>query len=153
MSVAAYALVGLIARQDDAYRLRSLDVYTPVMDLMAGCVMQHAMLASSQTSGMPYFFRNASTRPVVSTLLCWPVKNGWQLAHTATRMRGTVERVCTVAPQVHVISVSMDTGWCAIFIGPPLTAVFSAHHVRYPAADTSAQSFSAKTCLGTTPTV
>src|SRR5262245_37782334 len=40
-------------------------------------------------------------------------------------MLGTVERVCTVAPQVHVISVSMDTGWCAIFIGPPLTAACS----------------------------
>jgi len=55
---------------------------------------------------MLYFFRNASTRPAVSTSLSRPVKNGWQLAHTATRMLGTVERVYTVAPQVHVIVVS-----------------------------------------------
>ena len=54
------------------------------------------------------FFRNASTRPVVSTIFCRPVKNGWQLEQTATRMLGTVERVCTVAPQVHVISVSKN---------------------------------------------
>ena len=102
---------------------------------------------------MLYFFRNASTRPAVSTILSRPVKNGWQLAHTAIRMLGTVERVCTVAPQVHVISVSMDAGWCEICIGPPLTAAFSACYVCEAAADTSVRSFSAKTCLGTTPTV
>jgi hypothetical protein len=115
--------------------------------------VQHAMLAWSQASGVPYFFRNASIRPAVSTLLCRPVKNGWQLEHTATRTLGTVERVCTVAPQVHVIFVSMDAGWCAIFIGPPLTAAFSACHARHAAAYISARSFSAKTCLGTTPMV
>ncbi len=47
----------------------------------------------------------------VSTLFCRPVKNGWQLEQTATRRLGTVERVGTVAPQVHVISVSTDAGW------------------------------------------
>ena len=118
-----------------------------------GAVVQHATLAWPQASGVPYFFRNTSTRPAVSTIVCRPVKNGWQLAHTVTRILGTVERACTVALQVHVISVSMDAGWCEFFIGPPLMAAFSACHVCYAAADTSARSFSAKTCLGTTPTV
>ena len=67
----------------------------------------HAWL---QARGVPYLFRNTSTRPAVSTIVCRPVKKGWQLEHTVTRMLGTVERVCTVAPQVHVISVSMDAG-------------------------------------------
>ena len=73
-------------------------------------VVQHAKLAWPQARGVPYFFRNTSTRPAVSTIFCRPVKNGWQLEQTATRRLGTVERVCSVAPQVHVISVSIDTG-------------------------------------------
>ena len=94
-----------------------------------GAVGQHATRAWPQARGVLYFFRNTSTRPAVSTIVRWPVKNGWQLAHTVTRMLGTVERVCTVAPQVHVISVSMDAGWCDLFIGPPLMAAFAAWHV------------------------
>jgi len=71
-----------------------------------GAIVQHATCAWPQVRGVPYFFQNTSTRPVVSTVVCRPVQNGWQLEHTVTRMLGTVERVCTVAPQVHVISVS-----------------------------------------------
>src|SRR5215467_4150193 len=47
----------------------------------------------------------------------------------------------------------MATGWCECFIGPPLTAAFSAYHACYAAAYINARSFSAKTCLDTTPTV
>src|SRR2546428_10093968 len=41
----------------------------------------------------PYFWRNRSTRPAVSTSFCLPVKYGWHLAQTSTWIRGTVERV------------------------------------------------------------
>ena len=121
--------------------------------LSGGAVVQHATCAWPQARGVPYFFQNTSTRPAVSTIVCRPVKNGWQLEHTVTRMLGTVERVCTVAPQVHVISVSMDAGWCEFFIDPPLMTAFSAWYVCDAAAETSARSFSVKTYLGTTPTV
>jgi len=112
-----------------------------------GAIVQHATCAWPQVRGVPYFFQNTSTRPVVSTVVCRPVQNGWQLEHTVTRMLGTVERVCTVAPQVHVISVSMDAGWCEFFIEPPLMAAFSAWYVCYVAAATRARGFSVKTCV------
>src|SRR4029453_14446898 len=53
-----------------------------------GAIVQHATCAP-QVRGVPYFFQNTSTRPAVSTIVCRPVKNGWQLEHTVTRMLGT----------------------------------------------------------------
>src|SRR2546427_12182705 len=49
----------------------------------------------------PYFWRNRSTRPAVSTSFCLPVKYGWHLAQTSTWIRGTVERVTKLLPHAH----------------------------------------------------
>ena len=97
------------------------------------------------------FFRNASTRPAVSTILCRTrlktdmAVGFYRHTHVGNRQAGMHR-----APQVREISVSMDAGWCEIFIGPPLTDAFAACYVCEAAADTSVRSFSAKTCLGTT---
>ena len=53
-----------------------------------------------------YFRWNFSTRPAVSIILCWPVKNGWQEAQISTWSVLRVDRVWYTAPQVHVIAHS-----------------------------------------------
>src|SRR3954471_3433270 len=42
-------------------------------------------------------FWKRSTWPAVSMIVCLPVKNGWQLAHTSTRSSGRVD------PSVHSV--------------------------------------------------
>jgi hypothetical protein len=41
---------------------------------------------------------NRSTWPAVSTIVCLPVKNGWQLLHTSTRSSGRVLPTVNVVP-------------------------------------------------------
>lgn len=41
---------------------------------------------------------------------CFPVKKGWHLEQTSTRIWGRVERVRTTSPHAQVIVVSMYAG-------------------------------------------
>jgi hypothetical protein len=54
------------------------------------------------TSGVPYFFRNFSTRPALSMNFCLPVKKGWQLEQISTRISFLVDRVWKVLPQAQI---------------------------------------------------
>ena len=42
---------------------------------------------------------NISTRPLVSTSFCLPVKNGWHLEHISTLISFLVDRVLITLPQ------------------------------------------------------
>jgi hypothetical protein len=57
-----------------------------------------------------------STRPPVSTNLCFPVKNGWQFEHISTRISFLVEAVSILFPHAQVISVGAYAGWIPVFI-------------------------------------
>lgn len=63
-----------------------------------------------------YFFLNLSTRPVVSTSLDFPVKNGWQLEQISTLMSPEVERVSITVPQAHLILAATYFGWMSVFM-------------------------------------
>ena len=47
----------------------------------------------------PYLRLNLSTRPLVSTSFCLPVKNGWHLEQISTVMFSRVEPVSITLPQ------------------------------------------------------
>ena len=60
----------------------------------------------TDVDGRRYFRWKRSTRPAVSRNFCFPVKKGWHLEQTSTRIDGTVERVWMTSPQLQVIVVS-----------------------------------------------
>ena len=56
---------------------------------------------------MPYFLLNLSTRPLVSTSFCFPVKKGWHLEQISTVMFCLVDPVSITLPQAQ----RMVVGW------------------------------------------
>src|SRR5262245_48947995 len=59
----------------------------------------------------PYFRRNRSTRPAVSTSFCFPVKKGWQFEQISTWMSPLwVERVLKVFPHAQCTRTSLYAG-------------------------------------------
>src|SRR4030067_187633 len=66
---------------------------------------------------MPYFWRNLSTRPPLSTTFCLPVKNGWHSEHTSMpKSLPRVERVTKLLPQAQVTLTSLYSGWMPSFM-------------------------------------
>src|SRR5437868_3257181 len=67
--------------------------------------------AAAFSPGFAYFRRNRSTRPAVSTSLCLPVKNGWQLEQISTKMSPLcVERVVKLLPQAQCTFIGSYVG-------------------------------------------
>jgi hypothetical protein len=64
---------------------------------------------------LPYFCRNRSTRPAVSTSFCFPVKNGWHAEQMSVWISALVERVWKRLPQAHVTFAVAYSGWILAF--------------------------------------
>ena len=63
-----------------------------------------------------YLLLKRSTRPVVSTSFCVPVKNGWHAEQISTWRFFAVDFVLITLPHEHVISCSVYSGWIFFFI-------------------------------------
>jgi hypothetical protein len=58
--------------------------------------------AAKTQAVLPYFCRNRSTRPAVSTSFCLPVKKGWQAEQISVWISAWVDRVSKVLPQAQI---------------------------------------------------
>ena len=74
----------------------------------AGASLADDSSSPSDDMDIPYRRMSLSTRPSVSTILCSPVQNGWQLLHTSTLISGFVPPVMLSVPQAHI---TLASGW------------------------------------------
>ena len=69
---------------------------------------------------MPYFLRNLSTRPAVSSIFCLPVQKGWHSEHTSIWSSPEyVDFVLNLLPQLHCTVMSSYFGCISAFINLP----------------------------------